>query len=812
MNKLKLPILFLVNLLFLIWPPKNLNSCGFTLYKEEYRFWTFDPNVSAQPGMLPLFYSMDIYHKGFPLNGGWNFESVETKANDSYEQNIKLWKSYLKNINPQNNVLNTDIYEILYNTTPTSYFSLLEGLKKENTFIKFIQNYPEILKYIALSKKAEYQYEPANTWECKDCPILLTNGKIHASERSYYYGEDISAPDPIIAENLRKEAEQNIQQLQDDFLKQRYAFQMVRLGFYTNDSALISRNFDKYLKPLPNSNWLKNSAIMYEVNKYTGAQKNYMLSKIFDACPDLRYQCEIAYQNDLTTQTLAYAQNNHERAMILVVDATHRPQEKLLAIEEIMHLDPKNDFLPGLWIREINKLEDWILGPQYCEFGSSRKEGIQYNFDWDDTEKINRAVALQLAKDKEYAHKVYASLNKNLNNLVRTNASFYQLCAGYISFILKNTNIAEKHFSLVQANDLNDLGKTQFLLCKFMLEVSKTTKISEQAKSDFASLYNYLRATANKHPQRKLMASQLINFVAKEFIARGAAPEGFLLYGFSSQPYASHNLIGLGNLYTQVYKYASYAQILEMINILDKPNPTELEKILKGQIYPYTWETYSQEEMEYVNKDKLLDLASMKMVQEDKLTLALETLKKIDTSYWSNEVYADFKKDDPFWVSPNNGQDPLNLRGVSYNKVSFLRELIQLKNQVPKLSNEKKALALYKIGNAYYSMSYHGKYWIMQKNYQMAGVEYDNDHDVTPEYYSANRSRYYFKEALKYCNEPKLLTLILFMFDHGYYEVPGKRTNIFPLQVFKEKKLSSNIYEQLSGNCQLFYELIETYN
>jgi hypothetical protein len=720
--------------------------------------------------------------------------------------------TYLKKMDPNNKVLQADIYEILYNTTPTNYFSLLEGLKMDNSFIKFAKNYPQLMAYISLAKKAEYQYAPANSWECKDCPVLLTNGKIYASERSYYYGEDISAPDPIIAENLRKEAEQNIQQINDDFLKQRYAFQMVRLGFYTNDSALISRNYDKYLKPLPNSNWLKNSAIMYEVNKYSGAQKNYMISKIFEACPNLRYQCELSYQNYLTAQTLSYAQNNHERAMILVIDATHRPEEKLEILEEIIRIDPKNTFLPGLWIREINKLEDWILGPQYGEFGSSRKEDIQYSFGWDETEKINRAVAIQLAKDKDYTRKVYLSLNKNLNSLVRTNASFYQLCAGYLSFILKDLPSAEKHFSLVHENDLNDIGKTQYLLCKFMLEISNSTKISEQAKVDFANLYNYLKSTAINHPQRKVMASQLINFVAKEFIARGAAAEGFLLYGFSFQPYATHNLIGIGNLYTQAYKYASYQQILEMVAILEKPNPTALDKILKGKIYPYTWATDNEEEMEFVNKNKLLDLASMKMVQQDKLTLALETLKKIDTSYWSNEVYTEFKRDDPFWVSPNNGQDPLNLRGVSYNKVSFLRELIQLKNQVPKLSNEKKALALYKIGNAYYSMSYHGKYWIMQKNYQMAGVEYDNDHDVTPEYYSANRSRYYFKEALKYCNEPKLLTLILFMFDHGYYEVPGKRTNILPLQVFKEKKLSPDIYEQLSGNCQLFYELIETYN
>ncbi|MFY8189957.1 MAG: hypothetical protein ACOVK9_03250, partial [Bacteroidia bacterium] len=244
--------------------------------------------------------------------------------------------------------------------------------------------------------------------------------------------------------------------------------------------------------------------------------------------------------------------------------------------------------------------------------------------------------------------------------------------------------------------------------------------------------------------------------------------------------------------------------------LLQKPNKSEFEQLVSGNIYVYA-NDYNEQKLP-VSKDKLRDILSMKWVQQDKLKEALLVLKQIDTNYWNNEVYSDFKQDDPFWVSPNDGHDPLNLRGVQYNKVTFLKELIALKTRAQKLSGEAKALTLYKIANAYYSMGYAGKYWIMQKNYQLQDREYDNDKDVNSEYYQAQRARYYYKEALKYSSDPKLLALILFALDNGFYEFPGKRDKIVAKDVFKSKGVSPNFYEQLSGNCNLFYELIETYN
>ncbi|MDZ4666314.1 MAG: hypothetical protein SGJ00_00375 [bacterium] len=814
MKILKLLILCLINFLALVWPPKSLNSCGFSIYKEEYRFWTFDPNLHAQSGMLPLFYSMDFYHKGFKENAYYAVDDSELESVDDYEQNVLQWKNYCLRLDPKNKVQVGDIYDVLYRTNPGDFFAIYEGLVKGNSFVAFANKHPAIKSYLALAKRAEYQLSSGVSWDCPDCPVIKYQQIILPQRNRYYNSDNGIRIEPNKVAKIIEEATQNRLQIQDVFLKQRYAFQLLRLGFYTTDSTLMAQNYHAYLEVLPNDNWLKNSAMMYAVTSYPNAERNYQLSKIFEACPNLRYTCEKAYQNEFTQQALSYAKNDHERAMILFLDATHRPSEKLDAIEEILHLDLSNKFLPGLWLREINKIEDWILGTKYCEFGSTRKEDFFYKFGWDQPQLVNQAINAQFNKDKAYAKRVYAFLNENMAVLGRTNNAFYHLCAGYLAFILMDLDASAKHYALVDAKQLDEIGKTQFLLSGFMLEIAKSERITEQVKQEFARLNNYLLATSNKYPQRKEMRFQLINFVAREFIQRGAAPEGFLLYGFSAKPYATHNLLGIGNMYTNLYKNASPENILAMIHLLNKHNASDFEKLLRGKVYTYTYESYDEDEsnLEYINKDKLYDICSMKLVQQDRLVDALEVLKLIDTGYWNNEVYTQFKMDDPFWVSPNNGHDPLNFRNCSYNKVSFLRELIQLKNRVPKLNKEQKALALYKIGNAYYSMSYHGKYWIMQKNYQLGDYEEDNDLDVDPMYYSAARSRYYFKEALKYSYEPKLLALILFMLNNGYYELPGRRDKLFPMKILKEKKVNPDFYEQLSGNCALFYEFIKTYN
>ncbi|MDP3928174.1 MAG: hypothetical protein Q8R57_04075 [Bacteroidota bacterium] len=809
MKKLKPLLPFLVNVFLVFWPPKNMSSCGFVIYKEEYRFWTFDPTISSQPGMQAFFYSMDFYHKGFGSNFSYTEDELLPEP-DEFEENVKAWKAYCNKLSPNNNVVELDIFNILYKTEPTEYFNLYKTLVRTNSFVQFFDTKPMFKKYIEIAKRIEYQCNNWDAWDCYDCPKIVGEGQVVAVENTYSWHDGAVKPNEKVSKQIAKEATVFLHESHNSFLRERFAFQLVRLGFYLQDSLMVANYYNKYLSNLPNSNWIKNAAAMYELNNYKGAEKNVRLVSIFESVPHLRLACEKAFDHALLEASLLLCKTNREKALLLVMHASHKHIEMLPILEQIVELNAANEFIPSLVIREINKLEDWILGAAYTEFGSSKREQLLYDLGWDEKEKVANAVKSQLQVDRQYAQKVYAFLNNNLSKLGSNQSDFFELCLAHLAFINKQVEVVDKHLKNIHLANLNEAGKTQFLVSKLMVSISNSDSVSNESKEDFAKVYTYLLENEETWPQYKNIRYDLCNFMAKECINRGAAAEGFLLYGQSNKPYASHNLMGISNMYTHVYKYAEPNDIIQMLQLLQKPNKSEFEQLVSGNIYEYA-NDYNEQKLP-VSKDKLRDILSMKWVQQDKLKEALLVLKQIEMNYWNNEVYSDFKQDDPFWVSPNDGHDPLNLRGVQYNKVTFLKELIALKTRAQKLSGEAKALILYKIANAYYSMGYAGKYWIMQKNYQLQDREYDNDKDVNPEYYQAQRARYYYKEALKYSSDPKLLALILFALDHGFYEFPGKRDKIVAKDVFKSKSVSPNFYEQLSGNCNLFYELIETYN
>lgn len=810
MKKLKLHLPLLINFLLVFWPPKNMNSCGFVIYKEEYRFWTFDPNTSAVPGMQAFFYSMDFYHQGFSNSYGLP-EIEESVAPDEFEQNVKAWKNYCNQISPSNNVVETDIYNILYQTDPNEYFKLYESLVRTNTFVRFYDKKPIFKKYIEIAKRIEYQCNNWDAWDCTDCPKIVGEGQILPGEQTYSWQDAEVRPNENVSRQILKEAAIFLHESHSSFLRERYAFQLVRLGFYLQDSIVVANYYKGYLSSLPNSNWIKNAAAMYELNNYKGAEKNIRLISIFESVPHLRLACEKAFDHTLLEESLLLCKNDREKALLLVIHASHKHLEMLPFLEKIVDLNTANEFIPFLLVREINKLEDWILGANYTEFGSSKREELLYDLGWDETEKVNDAVQAQLQYDRKYAQSVFNFVTSNLAKLGSNRSDFYKLCLAHLAFINKQIEVANNLLVDIKPAKLNELGKTQFLVSKLMVSISSTDSISNQSKENFAMVYRHLLEKEKTSPQYQNIRYDLCNFMAKECINRGAAAEGFLLYGKSGKPYAEHPLLGIGNMYTQMYKHASTNDLERVLLILNKPVKSNFEKLLSEPIFAYTYDYYDQNKVG-LDLNKIKDILSMKWVQQDKLHEAYVLLKTVDTSYWSNDVYVDFKQDDPFWVSPNDGHDPLNLRGVQYNKVTFLRELIQLKNKAQKQSGETKALSLYKIANAYYSMGYAGKYWIMQKNYQLGDRDYDNNNDVNPEYYQAQRARYYYKEALKSSKDPKLLALILFALDNGFYEFPGKGDEILAKDVFKSKGVSPNFYEQLSGNCNLFYELIETYN
>ena len=86
----------------------------------------------------------------------------------------------------------------------------------------------------------------------------------------------------------------------------------------------------------------------------------------------------------------------------------------------------------------------------------------------------------------------------------------------------------------------------------------------------------------------------------------------------------------------------------------------------------------------------------------------------------------------------------------------------------------------------------------------------DSYPDVDPTYYSGARAKYYYKQILNTSKDPKLLGATLYILNTAF------ETNAALLQknraILKSNANATDYYEQLSINCDFFYDFIKTYN
>ncbi len=799
--------LYLLLSVLIFLPPQQTNSCAFFILDEEYRFWMFNPNLSQLPGSFPFFYTSELYYEGLDKYTRMVEPNPDVQSHkEIFEENINQWFAYT-----QGKVSKESISMFLYELDPATYFESEAVWLKNNDFLNYSTNHHELLTYLVFAKLSEANINPKPVWDdCPDCPNII-NGKVVPLYRIPSYWEMQQEDFPKANTAIVNQGLKLYEQCSDPFLKRRYGYQLVRLAYYALDSITMANVFNSAFAN-GSKDWMYYDALMYEAMSNTGALKNFKLAQVFKYAPSKRYRCVQLYvQKQHYQEAISLAENNQEQGMVEVMEAIHNPSPCLTYLRHLQIMDPHNAFLPFLWIREINKLEDWILGPQYSEFGSTRSNDL-----WYQDEQNQISLTKQLLKDKTYAKECLQVLQKQVN-LNAANASFYHLCLAYVHFMLKDLTQVQQQLSLVQPETLSNEAKLQYQLTRFMLALSQTSSVNDEIKNTFLQLVQTIQKEEANNYELKSIRYQLISFAAQEFLKRNAAAEGLMLFGKTEKGYAYHPYIGKGNVYIQLFEKGTPEALYKVIEILEKNQKTDFEKYLCGDIYCYYQEDMLSENYELSickwNPNRVRDILSMKLVQQNKIKAAINVLSRVEPSYWQNETYKLFAKDDPFVVSPWNGHAAMNEVGIKYTKLSFLQQLYHLQSQLPRLKGEEKAKVLYLIGNAYFSMSYDGKYWIAQSNYWSCETEYDTQRpSFGSDYFTPYRAMYYYKEALNCTQDVKLSALIgqalkgINMSEKSFYN--DKQI----LQMLKSRKINTDTYEQLNGNCALFYDFLETYS
>ena len=157
------------------------------------------------------------------------------------------------------------------------------------------------------------------------------------------------------------------------FLKLRYAYQMVRLAHYAKDYKAVLQIYDDVMPKMERINSIINYWILAHkagAMKALGqrAEAAYLFAVVFRYSPSKRRQAFESF--DIRTEgewqtCLSLCKSDKERAALFAIRASYDKSKAFEDLMELHQLDPKNEHLEMLLVRETLRLEKILLGNSF---------------------------------------------------------------------------------------------------------------------------------------------------------------------------------------------------------------------------------------------------------------------------------------------------------------------------------------------------------------------------------------------------------------------------------------------------------------
>lgn len=657
--------------LMLVARPATLNSCGpdYTT-GEDFRFWLLQPELAASRPLHAFYFTTEVLY-------ATDYDEITALP---YDANIAEWQAVVGNAVPTE-----DIAAILYGTGPVDFFLHEEDLFRSNTFLQALtrlkNGWPAYIRY---AKRCEQLVNSEDPW-------------------------GFIAHDGDGIRKAWKDGEVMLRATRHPQLRARLAFQLVRLAHHGQDPErpfLDARPvYEEHLAPLRGRTWMEASAAFYLAAMLNNPQRDLAFAELFDRATDKQFRMVQLFVSREVENYLPLAKDDRQRATLLVMRDLQHPGRALEDLERIAAWDPGNRHLPLLLTREVNKLEDWLLTPAVTEYDAAIRiwtegeEGVTY--------------ADVLRTDLDYLGRVQEFIRRIAPQAAPEDRPLLNLLDGHLSFVAGRFQFCEHLLErLVDHPAAAPLIKLQARLDLILCGVMSSTTLTESTRQNILALVELVNTEPELLPYRRNMLGQLHLYLGMKLIERGEVAEGVFLLARSERHFGNMITWHGKNARHVAFEKATPADYDRMIALLDKPDKTPFERYLTAtDERPADWEpteeTFRGNEL---TREKLLDYKGMWYLREDRLEEAAAAYRQIPDAFWSTYPYDLFTDDDPFVV---NIEDPHSYSGsdsIRYTRRTILERMIALKQEAAR-DPKKRALNHYLLGNAYYNMSWHGKYW-----------------------------------------------------------------------------------------------------
>lgn len=525
------------------------------------------------------------------------------------------------------------------------------------------------------------------------------------------------------------------------YIKLRYAYQLIRLAHYAQDYEQTLELYDFLMPKIDNApsiieDWILGHKAGAMMALGQNVEASYLYAKIFGKCPSKRESAFRSFKiktDEEWHQCLLLCEDNPERANLYVLRANGENAIILEELKKIYDLDPKNENLEFLMVKEIQKLEKDLLG---TEFNDHRRENKRFA-------KIPRPIAGSYIID----------LQKFVRHLIDEKKvrrpDFWLIVEGYLELLAGNYYDAGKSFGTAQKLVKNDTLKQQLEVFELVLKISAMESVDETVETEIAKIKR-----TNKWFEIFEDFSDLIDDKLVYLYQQNGHPGKAFRSRYSLKELKPNPQMDILN---------------DLLNICDKPRPNRLERdmVIQG---------------DSTIKNDLLDIKATLFMSEYQFEAALEVYKEMDRVEWDN--YGLFN---PFEF---RFKDCVNCKITDtlrlYNKGELIERLLELEYKAKATSDQNQAAYYnYLLGLGHYNMSYFSSSW-KAMDYFRSGSSIssrnlkDGDNIIPHRYYPlGNKENFDCTRALFYFEKARVLATNLNLAAQASYMAAKCERNIY---------------------------------
>jgi hypothetical protein len=654
---------------------------------------------------------------------GWDAGSVNAGTN----ANIASWNKYTGTQVPV-----ADIDSFVYKFAAADVHNLFEHIRKGYTLKVpdnvasnkltqwFIKNRDhEAALYLAFAKTCE-PYAAAIEYNWND----ITN-KYETTRR------DSAAMQELVHEGIKR-----IMAANNAEIKLRYAYQCMRMAFYSGEYGQTQLLFNTLIIPSKHNLYYRCLSLQAGALFRTGdkARAAYLYSRVFDSSDEQKQQAHTSYRwangNNIAA-VLPRCRTAHEQAVLYVMNALYDFDGDAKTIFSAMRtaykLDPGVRGIDIAMTRIINKLE-MDMAQQIILPGAK-----------------NNALLTELSNfARQAAHEAKAG-----------RPSYWTLASAYLELLNGNLTACKKELDAAARTKMSQSEQMVHSIVTSLHIITRAGKVTPAAEADMLPYLKTMEQNAAGATSNNLYCAMMTKILCRAYL---------------QQHDSAKALFCIAKYYSSIPRYGTYFENIQYWDIawelLESMSPAQIQQIASYRVSSSksSFENWLTDNSAYLH-GILFELKGTKHLRNLEYGLAVEAFQQVPDTMLNKKILPDplvsHIKENSEW----NRSDRL----VTYNKLTLSRKMNELKLKVD--AGPEDGRAAYQYANALYSISYYGKAFAAYTYYHSSSDEkayyvskYRNGMNAADkEYYGLALAEKYYKQALEHSTDIEVKARCLFM-------------------------------------------------